>query len=113
MGKADHLPKPKKGERIAGSGRKPGTPNKITRTVKEIIAGAVQAAQEDPKHPANVAVFSKTHPREFWQVASKLIPEEIKATLAGQVRYEIGVVVEAMGATPAPGGGDPEGGGGQ
>jgi len=29
------------------------------------------------------------------------------------VRYEIGVVVEAMGATPAPGGGDPEGGGGQ
>lgn len=113
MGRADHLPKPKKGERTPGSGRKAGTPNKITRTVKEIIAGAVQAAQEDPKHPANVAVFSKTHPREFWQVASKLIPEEIKATLAGQVRYEIGVVVEAMGATPAPGGGDPEGGGGQ
>lgn len=102
MPRGEHLPKPKKGERTPGSGRKPGTPNKITRTVKEIIAGAVQAAQEDPKHPANVANFAKTHPKEFWQVASKLIPEEIKATLAGQVRYEVGVVVEAMG------GGKPE-----
>lgn len=113
MPRGEHLPKPKKGERTPGSGRKPGTPNKITRTVKELVAGAVDAAQRDPAHPANLANFAVTHPKEFWQVASKLIPEEIKAAITGQVRYEVGVVVEAMGATPAPGGGDPEGGGGQ
>jgi hypothetical protein len=98
MPRGAHLPKPKKGERTPGSGRKPGTPNKITRTVKEIVAKAVADAQADPKHPANVANFSKTHPREFWQVASKLIPEEIKAAITGQVRYDVGVVLAAMAA---------------
>ena len=107
------MPGPGKPFAKGNPGRPKGATNLVTRTVKELVAGAVDAAQRDPAHPANLRNFAVTHPKEFWQVASKLIPEEIKATLAGQVRYEVGVVVEAMGATPAPGGGDPDGGGGQ
>lgn len=77
-------------------GKPAGATNHVTRSVKEVIAKAVQDAQADPKHPANVANFSKEFPREFWQVAAKLIPEEIRAALTHSVTPEVGVIVDAM-----------------
>ena len=98
MGRADHLPKPKKGERLPGSGRKPGTPNALTRSVKEAFEHAFKDAQADPTHPSNLGQFSKEFPREFIAAAAKLIPTELKAELTAKVTPDIAVLLDAMGA---------------
>jgi len=60
-------------------GRPPGTPNRLTSTVRETVLNVFQKIQEDPKH--NLEAFSKKHPRDFYQIAAKLIPTEITGTL--------------------------------
>ena len=98
MARGENLPKPKPGERVPGSGRKPGTPNRLTVGVKEAFENAFKDAQADPKHPSNLVQFSKEFPREFIAAAAKLIPTELKAELVHRVNPEVGVVLEAMGA---------------
>lgn len=80
------------------AGRKPGTPNALTRAVKETLQAAWNDVQADPKHPANTVNFSREFPREFWAAATKLIPSEIQATVQHGVTPEIGVLLDAMGA---------------
>lgn len=63
----------KKGERTTG--RQPGTPNKITRTVRETVLAAFQELQEDPK--TKITEWAKREPTEFYKIASKLIPTEV------------------------------------
>ena len=58
--------------------RKPkGATNKITRTVKETVLGVFNDLQSDPK--ANLSNWGKENPTEFYKIAAKLIPTEIKA----------------------------------
>lgn len=100
MARGDNLPKLKKGERIPGSGRQPGTPNKLTRGVKEAFEHAFRDAQENPTHPANLMNFSAEFPREFIAAAAKLIPTEVKAELTHHVTPEAGVIIDAMTGKP-------------
>lgn len=66
----------KKGE---ANGRPKGTPNKLTKTVKETILGAFNDLQNDPR--ANIFSWAKDNPTEFYKIASKLIPSEINASV--------------------------------
>lgn len=61
------------------SGKPKGTPNKLTKTVKETILGAFNDLQEDPR--ANIFSWAKDNPTEFYKIASKLIPTEISANI--------------------------------
>lgn len=61
-------------------GRPPGTPNKLTRTVKETVLAAFNDLQSDPKN--NILAFAKSNPRDFYQIAAKLIPTEINAKVS-------------------------------
>ncbi len=63
-------------------GRKPGVVNKFTLSVKEGVLAAFQAANADPKHPANLNNFAKSSPKEFNLIAAKLIPTEVNATIS-------------------------------
>jgi hypothetical protein len=56
-----------------------GIPNKITKTVKEVVLAAFNELQLDPK--ANLVTWGKENPKEFYQVAAKLIPTEVNATV--------------------------------
>lgn len=56
-------------------GRQKGTPNKLTRTVRETVLSAFNELQDDPK--ANIVAWAKRNPRDFYQIAAKLIPQEI------------------------------------
>lgn len=60
-------------------GRQPGAQNHITRTVKETVLAAFTELQSDPKH--NIVAFAKKNPRDFYQIAAKLIPTEIKGNV--------------------------------
>jgi len=62
-------------KRLPGAGRKKGTPNKITRTVKETVLTVFNEIQSDRK--VNLKAFAKKHPKEFYQLAARLIPTEL------------------------------------
>lgn len=59
-------------------GRPKGTPNKLTRTVRETVLQVFNDLQKDKEH--NLEAFAKDNPKEFYQIAAKLIPTEITGT---------------------------------
>jgi len=63
-------------------GRPKGAENKFTKTVRETVLEVFNQLQEDPKH--SLAAFAKDNPTEFYKIASKLIPTDLKAELTGQ-----------------------------
>lgn len=63
----------------AGGGRPKGTPNKLTSTVKEIVLAVFNDLQQDPKY--SLDAFAKKYPRDFYNIAAKLIPTDIRADL--------------------------------
>ncbi len=64
-------------KRIPGAGRKKGSRNVITKTVKEAFLYAFNELQKDPKR--NLVTWGKRSPNAFYMLAAKLIPVEIKA----------------------------------
>lgn len=68
----------KKGHERKG-GRKKGTPNKFTSTIKEAVMLAFQQLQNDPK--ANLLEWGRKNPKDFYQIAAKLIPTEITGSI--------------------------------
>jgi hypothetical protein len=60
-------------------GKLKGTKNKLTKTVKETVLAVFNDLQKDPKH--SLKAFARRYPREFYVIASKLIPTEIKADI--------------------------------
>ncbi len=61
------------------AGKPPGTQNTLTRTVKETVLAVFNEIQTDPK--VKLSQFAKDYPRDFYQIAAKLIPTEVKATI--------------------------------
>lgn len=67
-------------------GKPKGATSHLTRTVKETVLAVFNDLQSDPK--ANLQSFAKKYPRDFYQIAAKLIPTEINAKLS-KVTVEI------------------------
>jgi len=65
-----------RGGKRPGSGRKPGTPNKITHTIRSAIENAFTNLQGDPK--ACLHAWGKANPTEFYRLAARLISHEVK-----------------------------------
>lgn len=72
------MPRPRKGERIPGSGRKKGTPNRLTRTVREAFQEAFDAVN---RGPSALATWGAENPDKFYPIAAKLIPATVEATV--------------------------------
>lgn len=68
-------------KRTPGSGRKAGTPNKVTATVKSVFEDTFKQLQKDPKKPHALANWAQAEPTEFYKLAAKLIPTELKGEL--------------------------------
>jgi len=69
----------KKGQpKTPGSGRKKGTPNKNTVAVKE----ALQAAFAGIGGVEQLTKFAKSNPEEFYKLWVKMLPQEVKNTVA-------------------------------
>jgi len=69
----DGDPRPK------GAGRRKGQTNRITKTVKETVLNVFTDIQGDPK--VNLTAFARKYPRDFYQIAARLIPTEISGQL--------------------------------
>jgi hypothetical protein len=62
------------GKRIGG--RQRGTPNRVTRAIREHFAEAFELLQEDKT--VNLVSWAKANPTEFYRLASKLIPLQLE-----------------------------------
>ena len=79
------MPRGHKGEpRTPGSGRKRGTPNSLTRTVKEAFEIVFNEMQGEPG--VSLLEWGKKNPTDFYRIASKLIPTDMNASLSGSVK---------------------------
>lgn len=65
--------------KAGNSGKPKGAVNKVTRTVKETVLSVFNELQESPKH--SLKAFAEENPKEFYTIASKLIPTEITGGL--------------------------------
>lgn len=61
----------------AGIGRKKGVPNKLSKTIKEMILGALS----DVGGQEYLAKKAKSHPVAFLALIGRVIPTEIKGDL--------------------------------
>jgi UV DNA damage repair endonuclease len=57
-------------------GRQRGTPNRVTRAIREHFAEAFELLQEDKT--VNLVSWAKANPTEFYRLASKLIPLQLE-----------------------------------
>lgn len=60
-------------------GRQPGSQNKTTSTVKEVVLAVFQELQGDAKN--NLKTWAKKEPTEFYKLAAKLIPTEVTGSV--------------------------------
>jgi|SRR6476620_4599825 len=68
-------------------GKPKGATNHLTRTVKEAVLEAFNELQSDKKN--NLLAFAKKHPRDFYAIAAKLIPTDIKAEVKSKILVEV------------------------
>ncbi len=66
-----------KGQSGNPKGRKPGTPNKATRTVRETFEAVFVSLQSSDK--ANLLVWAEENPTDFYRLSAKLIPLQVRA----------------------------------
>jgi hypothetical protein len=64
-------------------GKPKGAKNKLTRTVKQAVLDVFNELQNDPK--TDLKAFAKKFPRDFYQIAAKLIPTELDAKVKGGI----------------------------
>lgn len=74
----------KKGTPKTG-GRKKGTPNKTTLSVKK----ALTEAFEGSGGTASLIEWAKENRTEFYKIWAKLLPQEIKADISGEVGPQV------------------------
>ncbi len=78
----------RQGQFVKGQGgRPPGAQNHLTKTVKETVLAVFREIQTDPKN--NLKAFAKEYPRDFYQIAAKLIPTEITGTVKSVIRVKV------------------------
>jgi hypothetical protein len=68
-----------KGKSGNAAGRPPGAANVLTKTIREGVLETYHVLQSTPGH--TLLDFAKQFPRDFWPLAGKLIPTEIKADI--------------------------------
>jgi hypothetical protein len=76
-----------KGQVQNPAGRPKGAIGKLNKTVKETVLNVFNNIQGDPKH--NLEAFAKKHPKEFYLIASKLIPTEMIGSTETIIRVTI------------------------
>lgn len=69
-------------------GKPQGATNKLTKTVKDTVLTVFNELQDDSK--TDLKAFAKKYPRDFYNIAAKLIPTELTGTVKNVIRVRIG-----------------------
>lgn len=84
----------KKGEKRPNQGKR--GPGKVTATVKSVFEQTFRDLQKDPSKPHALGKWAEAEPGEFYKLAAKLIPAEVKGDFTHSVTPSIASVVDDM-----------------
>lgn len=84
----------KKGVKKPNQGKR--GPAKITKTVKEVFEKTFRQLQEDPKAAHALHNWAQVEPGEFYKLAAKLIPTELKGEIKHDVLPNVKMVIDEM-----------------
>ena len=84
----------KKGQPGNPDGRKKGSENKITKAFKDILVDTIHALEDnsgkgEDEARTGLLAFAKENPKEFYRIASKLVPQEMIGELTGEVTIKV------------------------
>lgn len=86
----------KKGQKKRNQGKR--GPNKLTKSVKDAFQHVFNDLQKDPEQAYALGKWAKEQPVEFYKLAAKLIPQDIKANVTATVKTPgLEVVAAALG----------------
>jgi hypothetical protein len=91
----------KKGEKRPNQGKR--GPGKVTVTVKSVFEETFKQLQKDPKKPHALGRWAEAEPGEFYKLAAKLIPTELKGELTHNHKVPALAVVAAALGVKKPG----------
>lgn len=74
-------------------GKPKGAANKVTKLVKDVVSQVFNDLQEDKDAAYNLKNWAKEHPKEFYQIASKLIPLQMDVSGALKIEQITGMVI--------------------
>jgi hypothetical protein len=77
-------------------GRQRGTPNRVTRAIREHFAEAFELLQEDKT--VNLVSWAKANPTEFYRLASKLIPLQLETEMESKPQSIIQIIPDPLSA---------------
>jgi hypothetical protein len=77
-------------------GRRPGSPNRFTRSVREVLSETFTNLQGEPD--VNLFDWAKNNPTEFYKLAAKLIPTKIESETTPQTQTIIQIVPDPLSA---------------
>lgn len=63
-------------------GKPKGATNLVSRSVKDCVLEAFNEIQKDPDH--KLISFAKKYPRDFYNIAAKLIPTEVSGQITNK-----------------------------
>ena len=87
------MAKTRKGGRRPGSGRKKGTPNKLTTAFKQAVQNVYGAIGGD----GAFAKWARENPTEFYKIAARLIPHEVNANVTHEPIRQLLAAVDGKG----------------
>ena len=67
-------------------GRKKGTPNKVTQSVREGYEKVFHALQRDEKAKHALLNWAQKNPTEFYKLAAKLIPLQVQGEMEHRIK---------------------------
>lgn len=75
-------------------GRQKGDKNKVTKAFKEILTETIHALEDnsdkgEDEAKTGLLEFAKKNPKEFYRIASKLVPQEMVGELTGEVTIRV------------------------
>lgn len=62
-----------------GKGRPKGAVNALTRTFRDLLLKTIEEVNDTPGE--SLRDFARNYPKEFWQIAAKLIPVKVDAVV--------------------------------
>jgi hypothetical protein len=93
VGRNGNLVRMKKGELLPGGGRPKGSPNKVTRVVRDWILEATELSGMDGKGKDGALGYlvwlSRKEPVAYAALLARIMPMQIQATLNGSISGEV------------------------
>lgn len=84
----------KPGESGNPNGREKGSKNKITKAFKDLLTETIHALEDNTDKgkddtKTGLLEFAKNNPKEFYRIASKLVPQEMVGDLTGELTIRV------------------------